>query len=370
MLKRICYILSVITLVSLMAPLPAAMDALAQEEEEINLAAFVPWTEDVWYIAVIEGMTREAEAQGVNIEFYDAGYVVETQVEQFDTAIAKEPDCIILSSVDPHTMIPSVEKARAAGIPVVDYDRPIWDTPLDFLLILDTVDIGRIAARDIVDHLTEKYGEPKGVVIEVLGDLADTWTIDLGGGFHEVIDEYEDIEVIGVESGPWEPEQAAANVEDVLTVRDDVDAMVLHSDWLASGIVAYLEGAGYPPAGEEGHIYFLGVGGMPQGLEYIREGWMDATINNPVISFGKHAVRAAINVVKGEEIPLGPYVEEGAPWSPAQVLKIADYAEESGVTVGYEPTDKDRVLNMPNYVLRGDAVDDPNLWGNVVAEEE
>ncbi len=342
--------------------------AEAQPTEEmppVDIAFFVPWTEDVWYVAAIAGAQERADALGVNLQVYDAGYEVATQVQQFDTAMASEPDAIVLSSVDPSAMVPSVEAAHDAGIVVVDYDRPLWATDkLDALLILDTPGLGTIGCESIADHLTEKYGEPRGTVIRAFGDLADTWVTDISLGWDPCTEQYPQIDVLSAMSGPWEPEEAAANVEQLLLTNETVDAIFLDSDWLGSGITAYLESAGYGKVGQADHIYYVGVGGMPQALEYIREGWMDITINNPVPDFSATAVEIAYMLVNGEPLP-AEWVQEGAAWSPATIYPTPEYGTPPFPDEG-EYTGP--VLNMQNVVVGPAEVDDPGLWGNIVSE--
>ncbi len=332
----------------------------APPAEPVRIAFFVPWTEDVWYVAAIAGAQERAEALGITLDVYDAGYAVETQIQQFDTALISEPDAIVLSSVDPAAMVPSVERAHEAGIIVVDYDRPLRaTTALDALLVLDTPGIGTQGAQAIVDYLTEKYGEPRGTVIRAFGDLADTWVTDISTGWDPLMAQYPNIRVLEATSGPWEPEQAAANVEQLLVTNPDVDAIFLDSDWLGSGITAYLESAGYGRVGEENHIFYVGVGGMPQALDYIREGWMDLTINNPVPDFAAAAVSVAYSLVQGETLP-AEWVEEGRPWSPAPIIN-ATPTEDLPYAGPF--------LNMQNFIVNSDNVDDPTLWGNIVAED-
>jgi len=332
----------------------------APPAEPVRIAFFVPWTEDVWYVAAIAGAQERAEALGITLDVYDAGYAVETQIQQFDTALISEPDAIVLSSVDPAAMVPSVERAHEAGIIVVDYDRPLRaTTALDALLVLDTPGIGTQGAQAIVDYLTEKYGEPRGTVIRAFGDLADTWVTDISTGWDPLMAQYPNITVLEATSGPWEPEQAAANVEQLMVTNPDVDAIFLDSDWLGSGITAYLESAGYGRVGEENHIFYVGVGGMPQALDYIREGWMDLTINNPVPDFAAAAVSVAYSLVQGETLP-AEWVEEGRPWSPAAIIN-ATPTEDLPYAGPF--------LNMQNFIVNSDNVDDPTLWGNIVAED-
>jgi ABC-type sugar transport system substrate-binding protein len=144
-----------------------------------------------------------------------------------------------------------------------------------------------------------------------------------------------------------------------MVTHPEVDAIFLDSDWLGSGITAYLESSGHGRVGEDNHIYYVGVGGMPQALDYIREGWMDLTINNPVPDFAGAAVEVAYTLVTGQSLG-AEWVQEGAPWSPAAIAVAV-------------PTDDKPyagpVLNMQNFIVDTSNVDDPMLWGNIVAEQ-
>lgn len=341
---------------------PADVPPEAQvEEEPIEIALFVPWTEDIWYVALVEGAKMRAEELGVDLQVYDAGYEVETQVQQFDTAMTSNPDAIVLSSVDSAAMIPSIERAHDAGIVVVVYDRPIFETDkLDALLIMDTPGLGTQACEAIAKHLTEKNGEeePTGKVIRAFGDLADTWVTDISSGWDPCMEQYPNIEILSAMSGPWEPEQAAANVEQILVIENDVDAIFLDSDFLAPAITRVVEAQGFGKVGEDNHILLIGNGGPPEALDLIREGWMDTTLNNPVPDFAAAAIEIATVLVKGEELP-NEWVQEGAAWSPAKITFA-------------EPTEDEPyagpVLDMMNFFVDSTNVDDPNLWGNLVGE--
>ncbi len=350
------------------APPPAgattAPEATAMPEATtaapVKIAFFVPWTEDVWYVAAIEGAKQRAADLGYQIDVYDAGYKVDTQVQQFDNAMASNPSAIVLSSVDPAAMIPSVERAHDAGIPVVVYDRPIRaTTKIDALLILDTPGIGTQGGQSIVDYLTQKNGSPTGKVIRVYGDLADTWVTDISSGWDPFMANYPDITVLQALSGPWEPETASANVEQLLTTNPDVDAIFLDSDWLGSGITTYLENNGYGKVGEDNHVFYVGVGGMPQALDYIRQGYMDLTINNPVPDFAGAAVEVAGMLAQGQSLP-DQWVQDGAPWSPAAITMAVPTADEPYAGP---------LLDMQNFIVDKSNVDDPTLWGNIVANQ-
>lgn len=362
-MKRTVLLIAALTLI-LGACAPAATPTAAPAATEapaakpVHIAFFVPWTEDIWYVVAIKGAQDRAAKLGIQLDVYDGANKVETQIQQFDTALSSNPDAVVLSSVDPATMIPSIERAAAQGIKTVVYDRPIYaTTKLDALLVLDTANMGQMQGQAVVDYLTQKNGSPKGKVIRVYGDLADTWVTGISEGWDPFMAQYPDITVLQAMSGAWAPDIASANVEQLLVANPDVDAIVMDSDWLASGIITYLK-SNYDPVGGAKHIFVIGDGGMPEGLQYIRDGYMDLTINNPVPDFLGAAIEVAYKLANGETLP-AQWVEEGKPWSPAPIA------------MNQPTTDKPYagpVLNMGNFIVDKTNVDDPTLWGNMAKQ--
>ena len=251
-----------------------------------RVAFFVPWTQDIWYVIAIKGAEDAAAKLGIQLDVYDANNKVETQIQQFDTALASEPEAIVLSSVDPAGMVPSIEKAHDMGIKVVAYDRPIYaTTKLDGLVVLDTVNMGDIACKAVVKAVTDKNGSATGTVIRAYGDLADTWVTGISAGWDPCMAQYPDIKILTASSGQWDPVLSATNVAQLLASHPETDAITLDSDFLATGILTNLKTGGYGKVGEAKHVYLIGNGGLPEALQAIRDGWMDSTINNPVPDF-------------------------------------------------------------------------------------
>lgn len=324
-----------------------------------RVAFFVPWTQDIWYVVAIKGAQDAATKLGIKLDVYDANNKVETQIQQFDTALANKPEAIVLSSVDPAGMVPSIEKAHDMGIKVVVYDRPIYaTTKLDGLVVLDTVNMGDIACKAVVKAVTDKNGSATGTVIRAYGDLADTWVTGISAGWDPCMAQYPGIKVLTASSGKWDPALSAANVSQLLASHPETDAITLDSDFLATGILTNLKTGGYGKVGEAKHVYLIGNGGLPEALQAIRDGWMDSTINNPVPDFTGAAVSCADMLANNQPLP-SSWVEEGKAWSPAAITTNVPTADAPYAGP---------VLNMTNFVVDKTTVDDPTLWGNIAAK--
>jgi ABC-type sugar transport system substrate-binding protein len=203
----------------------------------------------------------------------------------------------------------------------------------------------------MVDLLTEKYGEPTGKVLEITGDLGQNVGILRRDGFHDVLDQYTDIEVI-TKPGDWDAALGVQIVEDVLTANPDLDGIYMHSDAVyVEGTMAVLERFdALNQRGEEGHIFLTAVDGSPSGIRAIRDGWQDESSNQPVPDFGRQAVEWVERVVVGgETIEAGEVVLEGALWSPAQIIINEDGTPE---------------LFLSTTPVTEENTEDPGLWAN------
>ncbi|HZA00698.1 MAG TPA: substrate-binding domain-containing protein, partial [Hyphomicrobiaceae bacterium] len=108
----------------------------------------------------IEGVFGD---MGYKVVSLDAQNRADLQLNQLEDVIALKPDAIIMNAVDFDAIVPGIEEARAAGIPVLNYDRQIRSTEFALTSVAGTVEIGRIAAGEAIRLLTERHGEPKGL---------------------------------------------------------------------------------------------------------------------------------------------------------------------------------------------------------------
>ena len=119
---------------------------------------------------------------GYEVTSLDAQNRADLQLNQIEDLINTKPDAIIMNAVDFDAIVPGIEKARAAGIKVLNFDRLIRSTPFELTSVAGTVEIGQIAAGEAIRLLTEKNGSAKGKVLQILGDPGDSYTLDIQKG--------------------------------------------------------------------------------------------------------------------------------------------------------------------------------------------
>jgi inositol transport system substrate-binding protein len=108
---------------------------------------------DVWLKKLKTDFTDTAKSDpSLNLVFADANGDVNKQLDQLDNFIAQKVDVIVVLPVDYDGIVPGVEKANAAGIPVISLAIKSHGGKYDYVGS-SNVDAGRLQAQFMHDHL-------------------------------------------------------------------------------------------------------------------------------------------------------------------------------------------------------------------------
>jgi ribose transport system substrate-binding protein len=292
-------------------------------------------------VSAIEKFLGQVGYEAVTL---NADNKTDLQQSQMNDVINLKPAAIVLAAVDFNALVPSIEKARAAGIPVMIFDRQITSTASDFTSVAGTVEIGYVAAGEIQRLLKAKKGDVKGKILQVLGDPADPYTLDIQKGFEEKMKPFPDAQIISLPAMQWEASNAGTIVADQLVANPDIDLIFVHAAHLAVAAVASLEAKGKKP----GDVMLVSSNGAPVGLDLIRKGWEDVEVEQPLYAQAAAIAMFADKVVNKQEIKAGTY----------NVLGL-----ESTLTVeSWGPN-----LKIPGAAITKDNVDEARFWGNLKA---
>jgi ribose transport system substrate-binding protein len=326
--------------------LAAAQPAAAQEQGTIYY--MIPTLLDEFQTESQKAIEAVFGEMGYEVVSLDAQNRADLQLNQLEDVIALAPDAIIMNAVDFDAIVPGVEQARAAGIPVLNYDRQIRSTEFALTSVAGTVEIGRIAAGEAIRLLTERHGEPTGMVLQILGDPGDNYTLDIQQGFEEVMAaEAPDVEIITNAAMQWEAENAGTILEDQLLVNPDIDLIFAHAAHLTVPLVAILEAEGKQP----GDIMMMASNGAPVGLDNIRSGWQQVEVEQPLYAQVYGLAMFTPMILEGRTPEPGTYDVVG--------LKSELTIEEWGPN-----------LKIPGAAITADNVDDTRFWGNLTAPDQ
>ena len=231
----------------------------------------------------------------------DASGSAEKQAADIESLITKGAKVLIILAWDQDAILPSVDKARQRGIPVIAYDRLIQQKDV-FYITFNNVEVGRMQAREVFKV------KPKGNYVFIKGAATDPNADFLRGGQQEVLDaamKRGDIKNVGEQyTDGWAPENAQKNMEQILTkVGGKVDAVVASNDGTAGGAIAALTAKGIrgiPVSGQDAD--FAALNRIALGLQTVSV-WKDSR------DLGREAASAAVALAAGKK------PEKSAPWS-------------------------------------------------------
>jgi len=302
-------------------------------------------------VQIRDGLVSAAEAKGWTVTATTSGGDAQKQLNDINDYIAQGVDAIVAVPDDSAGICVAAQAAKDAGIPFYTIDRSPSGCAINMTVLSDNYLAGQQSGEAIVAYLTEKYGEPKGTVLEITGDMGQNVAQLRGGGFQDVVTPNEGIDLI-TKIGEWKTEDGVDIVRDVASA-EELDAIYFHSDCVYTpGTLQVLEELGkLVPAGEDGHIFLAGVDACLQALDAIRAGFSDQASNQPIPDFGVVAVDFIEKELAGEAVQAGEVVQEGALWSPGRI----------------EMSDVGPQLFLSTTSVGPDNVDDERLWGNVEA---
>ncbi|SEP64784.1 monosaccharide ABC transporter substrate-binding protein, CUT2 family [Devosia sp. YR412] len=314
----------------------------AYAQEKGTVYYMVPTLLDEFQTGSVSALEMFLEQVGYEMTTLNADNKTDLQQSQMNDVIALAPKAIILAAVDFNALAPSVDAARAAGIPVIEFDRQISSTVSDFTSVAGTVEIGYVAAEQVEKLLTEKNGSVKGKVLQVLGDPGDPYTLDIQKGFEEKMAAFPEVTIISQPAMMWEASNAGTIVADQLLANPDIDIVFSHAAHLSVAAVASLESAGKQP----GDVYVMSSNGAPVALQLIRDGWMQVEVEQPLYAQAAAVAMFMDKIVAKEEIAPGEYDVLGLP----SVVTV----EEWGPTI-----------KIPGAAITAENVDDAAFWGNL-----
>lgn len=282
---------------------PTGDDTGGDSTAEGKSIAFVGYGDvNPWGAAFNAIYVPALEAEGVtvqNLATMDPG----TQVQNFNQAVAEQPDAIVIALVDTAAMVAPMQKAIQAGIPVIVVDgRPdpaVADDPNVRQVLSDNAALGAAAAENIIEGL-QAQGKTEGDVIVIKGTASMLVTQDRMEAFTETL-EGTGYTVIAEEDGNWDPTLSGTIATSLFAKygADGVDAAFGMADYMAIPIIEAAKQAGIA-VGADGLIV-TGSNCFTTGIESIQAGELYGTATEDPSTIAEETVDYTLAFLRGEE---------------------------------------------------------------------
>ena len=247
------------------AEAPAAEEAAPAAEQTgagKTVAIAMPTQSSERWINDGANMKSQLEALGYEVLLQYAEDDVQAQVSQIENFVAQQVDCIVIAAVDSGALTTVEASAKAAGIPIIAYDRLLMDTDaVSYYATFDNKGVGTAIGNEIVAQakLDEVKAAGESLTVEFfMGSPDDNNALFLYNGLMEVLQPYLDDGTLVCKSGRttfedtcilrWSQETAQQWCENYLAsfyADEDLDICATAFDGFAYGCRAALENAGY-----------------------------------------------------------------------------------------------------------------------------
>jgi ribose transport system substrate-binding protein len=247
-----------------------------------------------------DNVASAGKQRGFDAIVVSADKDVAKQSNQIKDFIVQGVSAIVLSPCDSKSIIPVIQEANAAGIPVFTVDIPCNEPGVKVATQIATDNFG--GGREAGEAMIEALGPAGGQVAVLHFKQAESCQLRVKG-FTEVIDEHNasgkaKIEIVAELEAGGSKDQGYRAMEDALQANPDLRGVFAINDPSALGARAAVE-----KAGKTDHVRIIGFDGQPEGKQAIKEGKIYADPIQFPDKMGVQVVDAIVRYSKGEVLP-------------------------------------------------------------------
>jgi ribose transport system substrate-binding protein len=239
-----------------------------------------------------EGAQAAADELGATLLIFNANNDPAAQNSAVETYITEGVDGVIVVAIDVNGIMPAVEQADAAGIPVVAVDAILPDGPQRAQIGVDNAEAGADMGRFFVDYVGDE-----GATLGIVGALNSFIQNIRQQGFEEVVDAVEGIETVGVVDGQNVQDIALSAAENLMTANPGLTAIYATGEPALLGAIAAVESQG-----RQDSVGNFGWDLTAQAIAGIDAGYVKAVVQQDPAGMGAAAVEALATIVNGGEV--------------------------------------------------------------------
>lgn len=323
-------------------------------------------SKEVWYstknstelvhVAMADGVVNAADSLDFDGKTVVAEADAAKQNDQLNNLVQNiKPAAIVVNPYDSDSVTDVLVRAREASIPVAVIDNKANNAPVDVSVLFDSLASGVLAGETAVELLTEKYGEPKGVVVNLFGEVVSQVFKERSEGFESVIKKYPNIELKSVLGAP-EADRATSALNNVIADAkasgQEIDLINTPTDTATLGVIESLKSNGmWHKTDDPKHTMIISHDGLGDILRLVEEGYVDVEIAIDVYGVGGIATEVLAEFpMNGKPVPSsGTFTAKGE-----YLNKEVEFsAGENGPTIMLAPV-----------VIDAQGAANPLVWGN------
>lgn len=268
----------------------------ASAEKPLELVIITQSWDNIFFVQMRDAALAYAEKlDNVNVTVM-AGADINEQLKLMEDFTVQKPDAIAVCSYDASAIVPGIETAMAAGIPVFCLDNNCTGTEIVSFIGTDNVLGGYLMGKYINEVMG---GEGEMAVIE--GPAGNFNSNIRRQGMNQAFEEIgSKVEVVASISANWKRDQGLTVANDIITSTPDLKLIFCLNDEMAFGAMQAIEASGRD-------IMLVAYNGVPEAFMNIYNGHMLATVAQYPETFATTYIDCAIALVRDGVQPEATY---------------------------------------------------------------
>ena len=250
----------------------------------------------LFFNQMIDGAETAAKEKGAKLVVFNANNDPAAQNNAIETYIAQKVNAFIVVAIDVNGIMPAVEQAAKAGIPVLAVDALLPKGPQKGQIGVDNEGAGRQIGEVFLSYVEGHAGGKAKVGI--VGALNSFIQNQRQKGFEDTIKAGKGVSVAGVVDGRNIQDNALAAAENLMTGNPDMNTVYATGEPALVGAVAAVDAQG-----AKDRVKVFGWDLTKQIIKGIDDGFVVAVVQQDPAGEGRAAVEAAVTLVNGGTVP-------------------------------------------------------------------
>ena len=259
---------------------------------DLTLGLSLSTLNNPFFVTLRDGAQAQADALGAKLVVVDSQDDPAKEAANMEDLIQQGVDAILVNPTDADAIVPSIQKANAAGIPVFTIDRGASDGEVVAHVASDNVAGGKMAA----EFLCATIGG-SGKVVELQGIAGTSAARDRGEGFNEYMRaSCAGAEIVAQQTANFNRAEGLSVFENILQAQPEITAVFAHNDEMILGAIEAAKAA------NRADIVFVGFDAVADAVAAVEAGELAATVAQQPAEIGALGVDAAVKHLGGASV--------------------------------------------------------------------
>jgi ribose transport system substrate-binding protein len=264
----------------------------AAPETEMTLGLVLSTLNNPFFVTLRDGAQAAADAAGAKLIIVDAQDDSGKMTAGIEDLITKKVSAILVNPTDSDAVVPAIQKANAAGIPIFTVDRGSNGGEVVAHIASDNIAGGVMAA----EFLCEAIGGA-GNLVELQGIAGTSAARDRGQGFNDYMSaSCTGATIVAQQTANFNRAEGLTVFENILQAQPEIAGVFAHNDEMILGAIQAAEAAGRTG------IVFVGFDAIDDATQAVKDGKLAATVAQQPAEIGRLSVETAVEFLGGATV--------------------------------------------------------------------